>query len=58
MHITLLTYGSRGDVQPFIALAQALQSHGHTPLLAAPHRFASLAADYAIPFAPLPGDPD
>jgi len=58
VNITLLTYGSRGDVQPFIALAQALQLNGHTPLLAAPHRFASLAAEYAIPFAPLPGDPE
>ena len=58
MRITLLTYGSRGDVQPFLALAQALQNSGHTPLLAAPHRFSNLAAEYAIPFFPLPGDPE
>ncbi len=57
MHIPILTYGSRGDVQPFIALAHGLQKAGHTVLLAAPGRFADLAAGYAIPFAPLAGDP-
>jgi UDP:flavonoid glycosyltransferase YjiC (YdhE family) len=34
MHITLLTYGSRGDVQPFLALALGLQKAGHTIWLA------------------------
>ena len=34
MHITLLTYGSRGDVQPFLALALGLQKAGHTVRLA------------------------
>ena len=58
MHITLLTYGSRGDVQPFVALALGLQQAGHTVRLAAPHRFADFAAEYGIPFAPLPGDPE
>lgn len=57
MNITLLTYGSRGDVQPFIALAVGLQQAGHSPLLAAPGRFASLAAEYQIPFVALAGDP-
>ncbi len=57
MRITLLTYGSRGDVQPFTALAQGLQSAGHKVRLAAPARFARLAEAYGVPFAPLPGDP-
>ena len=58
MKITILTYGSRGDVQPFVALALGLQRAGHTVRLAAPHRFAGLAAENGIPFAPLPGDPE
>ncbi len=58
MKITLLTYGSRGDVQPFVALATGLQKAGHRVRLAAPERFADLAAEHGIPFAPLPGSPE
>lgn len=57
MKITLLTYGSRGDVQPFLALALGLQQAGHQPTLAAPARFAAFIQQYNIPFAPLAGDP-
>jgi sterol 3beta-glucosyltransferase len=58
MKITILTYGSRGDVQPFLALAIGLQKRGHEVTLAAPHRFAGFVAQYNIPFAPLAGDPE
>jgi sterol 3beta-glucosyltransferase len=58
MKITILTYGSRGDVQPFVALAVGLQQAGHAVCLAAPERFAGLAAQHGIAFAPLPGDPE
>lgn len=58
MRITILTYGSRGDVQPFLALAIGLQNAGHQVRLAAPHRFEGFANTYEIPFAPLPGDPE
>jgi sterol 3beta-glucosyltransferase len=58
MKITILTYGSRGDVQPFLALAVGLQKAGHAVTLAAPHRFSALVAQYHIPFAPLAGDPE
>jgi sterol 3beta-glucosyltransferase len=57
MNITLLTYGSRGDFQPFLALALGLQKAGHTPYLAAPGRFANLAAKFEVDFCALPGDP-
>jgi sterol 3beta-glucosyltransferase len=56
MKVTLLTYGTRGDVQPFAALAIGLQNAGHTVRLAAPERFKDFAAQHGIPFAPLPGD--
>ncbi len=58
MNITILTYGSRGDVQPFTALALGLLKAGHSVRLAAPHRFTGFAAQYGVPFAPLPGDPE
>ena len=58
MNITILTYGSRGDVQPFLALALGLQKVGHTVKLAAPHRFADFVNAYDIPFVPLAGDPE
>ena len=36
MNITILTHGTRGDVQPFVALALGLQKAGHRVRLAAP----------------------
>ena len=54
--IGLLTYGTRGDVEPFLALAAALQRAGHRPRLAAPGTYAPLAAAQQVPFHPLPGD--
>jgi len=58
MHITLLTYGSRGDFQPFLALAIGLQKARHTVQLAGPGRFAEFAAQHKVPFATLTGDPE
>ncbi len=58
MNITLLTYGSRGDVQPFVALAKGLQGRGHRVRLAAPGRFEGLAGQHGVPFVPLAGDPE
>jgi len=58
MKITILTYGSRGDVQPFVALALGLKKAGHAVRLAAPHRFTDFAAQYGIDFVPLAGDPE
>lgn len=57
MKVTILTYGSRGDVQPFVALALGLMRAGHSVRLAAPLRFSDFVGQYGIPFAPLPGDP-
>jgi len=58
MNITLLTYGSRGDLQPFLAMAVGLQNAGQRVKLAAPHRFEPFVGAYRIPFAPLAGDPE
>ena len=56
MRITILTYGSRGDVQPCLALASALRQAGHKPLLALPEFLRSQADDLGIAVVPLPGD--
>lgn len=51
--IAILAVGSRGDVQPFVALSRGLQAAGHEIILCAPEQFADFAADYNLPFAPL-----
>jgi sterol 3beta-glucosyltransferase len=58
MRITILTYGSRGDVQPFLALAIGLQKAGHQLKLAAPRRFENFVSTNNITFVPLAGDPE
>lgn len=58
MNITILTYGSRGDVQPFIALALGLQKNGHVVKIAAPHKFDEFVTSHGINFVPLAGDPE
>jgi sterol 3beta-glucosyltransferase len=53
MRALLLTVGSQGDVQPFVALAARLAAGGHDAVLAAPALFSGLAAAHGVPFAPL-----
>lgn len=53
MKIAISTVGSRGDVQPMIALALEAIQRGHEPLLCAPPNFASWIERHGIPFAPL-----
>lgn len=47
--------GSRGDVQPLIALGVALRERGHDVHLAAFAEFAGLAREAGIAFHPIPG---
>ena len=54
--IILATFGSRGDVQPMLALSLALRSAGHEVLLAAPPEKAAWAAQLGCPFQPLGAD--
>ena len=58
MKITILTYGSRGDVQPFLPLSLGLMANGHSVKLAAPARFKDLVEEYGIDFVPLAGHPE
>lgn len=56
MKIVLATYGSRGDVQPMLALSLALISKGHDVLLAAPPEKGVWAKQLGCPFHPLGSD--
>ena len=56
MKICVATYGSRGDVQPIIALCLSLRSAGHRILLAAPPENRNWILSYGLSFASL-GDP-
>ena len=58
MRALLLTVGSQGDVQPFVALASRLRSGGHEAVLAAPALYRGLAAACDVPFVPLDLDLD
>jgi sterol 3beta-glucosyltransferase len=51
--ITLLTVGTRGDVQPFIALGLGLQRAGYAVTVATSERFAAFVQAYGLAFAPL-----
>jgi UDP:flavonoid glycosyltransferase YjiC (YdhE family) len=53
VRITLLTVGSRGDVQPMIALGVGLQAAGHRVRLATYPRFEAAVVDRGLDFAPL-----
>ncbi len=57
MKVLILAFGTRGDVQPFVALARELRERGHDPVLAAPERFAALAAEHGITFATIDDGP-
>jgi sterol 3beta-glucosyltransferase len=50
MDIAVIGIGSRGDVQPYLALARGLRHAGHQVRLVAPPNFASLAQQYEIEF--------
>jgi len=52
MRIALLTAGTRGDVQPYVALARALVRAGHACTVVAPRAFAPLADEYGVAFHP------
>ena len=54
--ITILCSGSRGDIQPYIALAQQLRKLGKDVRIAAGQSFKSFVEGYGIGFYPLSAD--
>ena len=56
MRIAINTLGTRGDVQPYIALAIALTKAGHTVQISAPLQFADMIQAHGLKCAALPGE--
>lgn len=56
MKIAILTLGTRGDVQPYAVLGQALKQRGHQVTLSTAKNFAQLVTSYDIDFAPVEAD--
>lgn len=57
LHVTCLTIGSRGDVQPYIALCKGLLAQGHKPRIATHSEFGPWVRAHGIDFAAIDGDP-
>jgi sterol 3beta-glucosyltransferase len=53
MRVTMLTVGSRGDVQPFLAFGLGLAQAGHEVRLATHPRYEALVSGHGLEFAPL-----
>lgn len=56
MRISIHTLGTRGDVQPFVALSKGLIDHGHTVQMAAPAQFEEFVTSHGVEFAALPAE--
>ena len=57
LNIVIQVVGSRGDVQPFVALGCELQRHGHRVRLATHDVFRRFVQDAGLGFYPIGGDP-
>lgn len=56
MRIAILASGSRGDVQPYVALGKGLHDAGHDVKLISAQNYAPLAASAGLTFHPTRGD--
>ncbi|SFJ98815.1 sterol 3beta-glucosyltransferase [Pseudovibrio ascidiaceicola] len=54
--ILILTYGSRGDVEPFIALACGLTARGHTVTISSAEKYGDWVKSFGLTFEPLSND--
>lgn len=50
MKVLVLTHGSRGDVQPYVALGLGLQARGHDVVLATSERFQSFVEGHGLDY--------
>lgn len=56
MRIALLALGTRGDVQPYVALAKGLAAAGHDIRLLSHENYKSLVTAHGLDFRPVKGD--
>ncbi|KAL3671078.1 hypothetical protein V7S43_004260 [Phytophthora oleae] len=57
LNVCIMIVGTRGDVQPFLAIAQRLQQDGHRVRLATHAIYRDFVTSYGVEFYPLGGDP-
>jgi sterol 3beta-glucosyltransferase len=57
MRITIFSIGSRGDVQPYVALGRGLQAAGHTVRVATHDEFAAFVQSWGLGLFSLQGNP-
>ena len=53
MKIILISIGTRGDMEPFLAIGEILKEKGHQVICAFPEQFRNLAEDSSLEFASL-----
>ena len=56
MNIGIFTYGTRGDLQPYVALALGLMEKGHKVTLSATEDFKDFIEGFGVTFQPLWGN--
>jgi sterol 3beta-glucosyltransferase len=57
MRVTIVTVGSRGDAQPYVALGRGLAGAGHHVTLATHENFRELVVGNGLSYSPIGGDP-
>ena len=57
MKITLITTGSRGDIQPYIPLARGFRNAGYDITIATHEPYRDFVTRKGVQFAPIAGDP-
>ncbi|CAE6429532.1 unnamed protein product [Rhizoctonia solani] len=58
MNVVIMIVGSRGDVQPFVALGKRLKEHGHNVRIATHETFRSFVKGAGLGFFNIGGDPE
>ncbi|WP_425418136.1 nucleotide disphospho-sugar-binding domain-containing protein [Oricola indica] len=56
MKALIITYGSRGDVQPYLALALGLKESGHEVVLATSERFRAFVEEHGLRYGHMSDD--
>lgn len=53
MKTLITTYGSRGDIQPYVALGLGLMNRGHQVILATIERFKGFVLQHGLEYRPM-----
>ncbi len=56
MRVAIFTTGSRGDIQPYVALGPGLQAAGHEVVVATDEPFRAFVTKHGLTFRPITGN--